>query len=431
MDGRGVRVVEYIYDAWGKLISTTGTLATTLGADNPFRYRGYYYDAETGLYYLTTRYYDPEVCRFISADVYMSTCQGVLGGNMWAYCLNNPVAMVDSNGQETNWNTLFGGIELLLVAAVGFASVATVLSGGCAAPLLVLTIAAMTASAATISAACGTAEVVEAFTDHNFIRDDILKGDTERYEKTKNTSRTIAMMGSAGLNAYSPVCFVEGTLVQTNDGLKPIESISPDMLVYASDPETGKIESHKVVQTFVNETDELTYISLSNGEEIVTTPTHPFYAPAYGWTAAIDLRAGDILVTVNGERIVIEQVKHELLESPITVYNFEVEDLHTYFVGSCGVLVHNACQPGSYEIKFASGKNYVGKGDAARMNTSGRRIARKYNDKIVEKVWEPASSVKTAFVQEYIKQLTRGVNNSNTYNKIWSPGRKILYSLFK
>ena len=106
MDESGVRVVEYIYDAWGKLISTTGTLATTLGADNPFRYRGYYYDTETGLYYLTTRYYDPEVCRFISADVYMSTGQGVIGGNMWAYCLNNPVAMVDSNGQETNWNTL-------------------------------------------------------------------------------------------------------------------------------------------------------------------------------------------------------------------------------------------------------------------------------------------------------------------------------------
>ena len=98
MDESGVRVVEYIYDAWGKLISTTGTLATTLGADNPFRYRGYYYDTETGLYYLTTRYYDPEVCRFISADVYMSTGQGVLGGNMWAYCLNNPVNMIDSTG---------------------------------------------------------------------------------------------------------------------------------------------------------------------------------------------------------------------------------------------------------------------------------------------------------------------------------------------
>ena len=99
MDGSGTRVVEYTYDAWGKLISTTGTLATSLGADNPFRYRGYYYDTETGLYYLMTRYYDPEVCRFISADVYMSTGQGVLGGNMWAYCLNNPANMRDSNGK--------------------------------------------------------------------------------------------------------------------------------------------------------------------------------------------------------------------------------------------------------------------------------------------------------------------------------------------
>ena len=98
MDGSGTRVVEYTYDAWGKLISTTGTLASTLGANNPFRYRGYYYDTETGLYYLTTRYYDPEVCRFISADVYMTTGQGVLGGNMFAYCLNNPVNMVDSQG---------------------------------------------------------------------------------------------------------------------------------------------------------------------------------------------------------------------------------------------------------------------------------------------------------------------------------------------
>ena len=111
MDGSGTKVVEYTYDAWGKLISTTGTLATSLGADNPFRYRGYYYDTETGLYYLMTRYYDPEVCRFISADVYMTTGQGVLGGNMWAYCGNNPVRRVEVLGQswEDIWE-LFGSL---------------------------------------------------------------------------------------------------------------------------------------------------------------------------------------------------------------------------------------------------------------------------------------------------------------------------------
>ncbi len=100
MDESGVRVVEYIYDAWGKLISTTGTLATTLGADNPFRYRGYYYDTDTGLYYLKSRYYDPEICRFINADGYASTGQGILGTNMFAYCRDNPVNYTDSAGDK-------------------------------------------------------------------------------------------------------------------------------------------------------------------------------------------------------------------------------------------------------------------------------------------------------------------------------------------
>ena len=98
MDGSGTRVVEYTYDAWGKLISTSGSLASTLGADNPFRYRGYYYDTETGLYYLMTRYYDPEVGRFLSADVYLSTGQGVLGNNRFAYCNNDPILFYDSDG---------------------------------------------------------------------------------------------------------------------------------------------------------------------------------------------------------------------------------------------------------------------------------------------------------------------------------------------
>ena len=136
MDESGVRVVEYIYDAWGKLISTTGTLATTLGADNPFRYRGYYYDTETGLYYLTTRYYDPEVCRFISADVYMSTGQGVLGGNMWAYCLNNPVNMIDVNGELASWSQIFTGIAI--AAAIVAVVAVTVMTVGAAAPALAL-----------------------------------------------------------------------------------------------------------------------------------------------------------------------------------------------------------------------------------------------------------------------------------------------------
>ncbi len=128
MDGSGTRVVEYTYDAWGKLISATGTLANTLGADNPFRYRGYYYDAEAGLYYLMTRYYDPEVCRFISADVYMTTGQGVLGGNMWAYCGNNPVNRADSQGEFAILGTIVAGVVSVVVAGV-FGGLSSLASG--------------------------------------------------------------------------------------------------------------------------------------------------------------------------------------------------------------------------------------------------------------------------------------------------------------
>ena len=82
------------------MLSCTGTLATTLGLDQPFRYRGYVYDAETRWYYLQSRYYSPETCRFISADVLLSTGQGVIGNNSYAYCRNNPVNRKDGKGTE-------------------------------------------------------------------------------------------------------------------------------------------------------------------------------------------------------------------------------------------------------------------------------------------------------------------------------------------
>ena len=83
----------------GRVVTTSGTLATTLGLDQPFRYRGYVYDTETGLYYVSSRYYDPEIGRFINADGAYDTNQGVLGYNMYAYCLNNPVNMYDPDGR--------------------------------------------------------------------------------------------------------------------------------------------------------------------------------------------------------------------------------------------------------------------------------------------------------------------------------------------
>jgi len=77
---------------------------------------------------------------------------------------------------------------------------------------------------------------------------------------------------------------------------------------------------------------------------LVTTPEHPFYVPKLGWTSAIKLRAGDILVLSNGEHVVVEAVQHEILESPVKVYNLEVADFIDYFVGDKAILVHNECK---------------------------------------------------------------------------------------
>ena len=104
VDKTGNWVVEYRYDAWGNILSTTGSLASSLGAVNPFRYRGYFYDAETGFYYVSSRYYDPEVGRFISADSEISGVGGdIRGYNLYAYCMNNPVNMSDPDGNWPKW----------------------------------------------------------------------------------------------------------------------------------------------------------------------------------------------------------------------------------------------------------------------------------------------------------------------------------------
>ena len=132
----------------------------------------------------------------------------------------------------------------------------------------------------------------------------------------------------------------------TDDGQIQIEDIEVGDYVYATDPETGESGYKRVAQTFKRETDELVHVTYSGGT-ITTTPTHPFYVAQKGWTAAIELRAGDMLVMVNGEYVIVEKIQHELLETPVNVYNFEVEDYHTYYVAAnadseeSGVLVHN------------------------------------------------------------------------------------------
>lgn len=110
VDDSGKTVVNYVYDSWGKLLSITGSLKDTVGIQNPFRYRGYYYDNETGMYYLKNRYYDPGLRRFIGSDA-ITTVEASLetfhNRNLYIYCNQNPIVRSDSKGNI--WQVLLAG----------------------------------------------------------------------------------------------------------------------------------------------------------------------------------------------------------------------------------------------------------------------------------------------------------------------------------
>ena len=131
-DSNGTIIARYTYDPWGKHISITDGNGTNVSSNathianiNPIRYRGYYYDTETGFYYLNSRYYDPEIGRFINADGLIDQ-SSVLGYNLFAYCHNNPVNMSDTTGQWPKW--IGKAIAVVAVAAVVVAAVAVVVS---------------------------------------------------------------------------------------------------------------------------------------------------------------------------------------------------------------------------------------------------------------------------------------------------------------
>lgn len=283
----------------------------------------------------------------MNADTYSTTDPGdAIGCNMFAYCGNNPVMRNDYSG-DAWWHWVAA-----TVAVVGLAVASVVTCGGAAA-------AAMTATAL-ISGTCTTVPAAAtiitgaalgagvAYAGSVVSAASSVKSTEEfaEYGKSALISTTAgAVVGAvAGAINAATSCFVAGTPVLTEDGDKPIEDVTVGDYVWAWDEATGTTELKQVVETYVNETSELTHIFV-NGEEIVATPTHPFYCPVKGWTDAAHLRAGDILVLVNGEYVVVEKIQHELLENPVKVYNFQVRDYHTYYVAESGILVHNRCLP--------------------------------------------------------------------------------------
>ncbi len=318
-DSNGTEIASYVYTAWGECTMTYYTsTSNSPGLKNPFKYRGYYHDTETNWYYLQSRYYNPTWGRFINADRQLNNY--LLGYNLFAYCYNTPNTFIDPMGTSGEEATYFDSDDPLNLFPDNFKGGVGYSSGNGGYDFT------QYRSAPTV--------------DYSFA----VRGSFS-YGGLYNSRDVLSFYGGGsayGVGSAYGACFIAGTLVETENGGVPIEEITIGTMVYAHNPDTGETALKPVVNTFVNETRELVHISV-NGEEIITTPTHPFYVPQKGWTDAIQLRAGDRLQLLNGEYVVIEQVQHELLESPIAVYNFEVEDFHTYYVSSSTVLVHNSC----------------------------------------------------------------------------------------
>ena len=116
IDSAGETKATYSYDPYGQVLRANGAMAEI----NPLQYRGYYYESETGFYYLQSRYYNPVICRFINADSFVSTGQSFSGYNMFAYCNNNPVPNSDPTGDILISTLILIGSAIVGAACAGY-----------------------------------------------------------------------------------------------------------------------------------------------------------------------------------------------------------------------------------------------------------------------------------------------------------------------
>ena len=356
-DETGAISDRYDYDAYGVLIERSGS------SENEFLYTGEGYDETTGLYYLRARYMNPSTGTFISMDPYSGTINDPVSLHKYLYANANPVSYIDPTGyfsiadmqanisiqailnKAKNGVTLKLGLNILdglctvndlmhqIEAGENLEDIAkAMVQGGITSIFLnmMCRIKTMGVIFSAILLGQGLKSQVES------VMEAWDKGDWDLV-----ITRTIQLAISIG--SLSQSCFTEETLIETEDGYKEIKDIEVGDKVLSYNVETKQQEYKEVVQVFEHEVKELIHVYTE--EEIVhTTENHPFYVEGSGWTPASELKENDILYTSDGRKVIVTKVEREQFEQSIKVYNFEVKDYHTYYVGEEHVLVHNNCK---------------------------------------------------------------------------------------
>lgn len=299
------QVAERIdYDEFGRVVADSNP------GFQPFGFAGGLYDRDTGLVRFGARDYDPEFGRWTAKDP-----ANFEGGdtNLYVYAANDPIDLMDPTGLSfmqglTNFSAGFGdkitfGGTRWIRKKLGVDEVVNPCSGW--------------------YATGGVAGVVVGST--------IAGG-------------LLAEAGAA--RNIAQFCFAAGTLVNTERGPVPIEDVQIGDRVWSRSDETGEQGYRRVVRTTVTPdrpTRELRFIDdRGAGETIEVTDEHPFWVGDRGWVAARDLRPGDDIEALRGGRVQLASTNPS--GRTTTVYNFEVEEFHTYFVGIDSLWVHNTCE---------------------------------------------------------------------------------------
>ena len=363
-DSEGVVTDTYTFDAFGNLTASTGE------TENNYLYRGEQYDSFTGLYYLRARYMNPSTGTFITMDEYAGSVFEPVSLHKYLYANSNPVMYTDPTGyfslSEVNvTQAIEAQLHKMLVPNFSnivkwtnfFASyfetcynIGQVLyNGGSLADIAVSMVVGLV-SGFMLNQMClikclgpiiAPLLVVTGFAiQYQALNDAIEEGDWASVVLISIQMVTSVMsLGSS--------CFTGETLVAAENGLKRIDEIKVGDKVWAYNVETGETELKTVTKVYVHAVDEILHLSTTEGN-IDTTTNHPFYVLGKGWVAAGDLVSGDEVYNLDGTTAVVIGSWIEKLDTPILVYNLEVEDYHSYFVGDASVLVHNTCQPYDY-----------------------------------------------------------------------------------
>ena len=360
VDGAANTVNEYDYDIFGNILYQLES------KQNPYKYSGYYYDDDTGYYYLRSRYYDPKIARFISEDTVTGQYNDPLSLNLYTYCQNDPITYDDLNGHWLHIaaGALIGGLVNTAITAVSdfmedgkFNKSWKEYAGSFVEGAITGGIGAATGGASFIAAAAASAagsvvgnavgqyiskgkvDVKEALfagaTDlvtmgAGKLAGNLTKKGMNKLAKTafgQNVLKKANSVKSKVLNKLSGVktkvqsivkreckhpelgmCFTADTLVYTKDGHKRIEDVKVGDQVYSVNVDTGEKGLKTVKQLFVNETYELIHIYVGYSQ-IKSTAPHPFWVEGKGWVEAGNFLEGDKVKLYSGEVLEIKEIR--------------------------------------------------------------------------------------------------------------------------